>query len=79
MVIAFHAACIPVAAWIHAAFRARSPLPRVAAATFILLEVVVVLLLAFGHPMYRPVSGDALLRQDLPEAVRALIPVTPPH
>ena len=77
VVIAFHAACIPVAAWIHAAFRARSPLPRVAAATFVLLEVVVVLLLAFGHPMYRPVSGDALLRQDLPEAARALIPVAP--
>ncbi len=79
VVIAFHAACIPVAAWLHAAFRARSSLLRATAASFIVLEVVVVLLLAFGHPMYRPVSGEALLRQDLPEAVRALIPVTPPR
>ncbi len=77
VVIAFHAACLPVAAWIYAAFRARSPLPRAAAATFVLLEVVVVLLLAFGHPMYRPVSGEALMRQDLPEAVRPLIPGLP--
>ena len=77
VVIAFHAACLPVAAWLHSAFRAPSPLPRAAAATFILLEVVVVLLLAFGHPMYRPVSGDALLRQDLPDAVRPLIPDRP--
>ena len=78
VVIAFHAACLPVAAWIYAAFRSRSPLPRAAAAAFILLEVVIVLLLAFGHPMYRPVSGDALIRQDLPEAVRTLIPDRPP-
>ena len=77
VVIAFHAACLPVAAWMRAAFRSRSPLPRAAAATFILLEVVVVLLLAFGHPMYRPVSGEALMRQDLPEAVRPLIPDRP--
>ena len=74
VVIAFHAACLPVAAWIHAAFRARSPLPRVAAAGFVLLEVIVVLMLAFGHPMYRPVSGEALIRQDLPDAVRTFIP-----
>ena len=77
VVIAFHAACLPVAAWIHAAFGTRSPLPRMAAWTFILLEVVVVLLLAFGHPMYRPVSGEALIRQDLPESVRTLIPDQP--
>ena len=77
VVIAFHAACLPVAAWMHAAFRSRAPLPRAAAATFILLEVVVVLLLAFGHPMYRPVSGEALVRQDLPDAVRPLVPNRP--
>ena len=77
VVIAFHAACLPVAAWICAAFRSRSLLPRAAATTFILLEVAVVLLLAFGHPMYRPVSGEALMRQDLPEAVRPLIPDRP--
>ncbi|MCY4505921.1 MAG: hypothetical protein OXG35_03000 [Acidobacteria bacterium] len=77
VVIAFHAACLPVAAWLDAAFRAPSRLLRAGAATFILLEVVVVLLLAFGHPMYRPVSGDALLRQDLPDAVRPLIPDRP--
>ena len=74
VVIAFHAACLPVAAWIHAAFRARSPLPRAAAAGFVLLEVIVVIMLAFGHPMYRPVSGEALIRQDLPDAVRTFIP-----
>ena len=77
VVIAFHAACLPVAAWMLAAFRSRSRLPRAAAATLIVAQVVVVLLLAFGHPMYRPVSGDALVRQDLPDAVRPLIPVTP--
>ena len=74
VVIAFHAACLPVAAWIHAAFTARSPLPRAAAAGFVLLEVIVALMLAFGHPMYRPVSGEALIRQDLPDAVRTFIP-----
>ena len=82
VVIALHAACLPVAAWMHAAFTTRTFLPRAAAASFILLEVVVVLLLAFGHPMYRPVSGDALARQDLPDAVRPPhprpAPVTPP-
>ena len=77
VVIALHAACLPVAAWMHAAFTTRTFLPRAAAASFILLEVVVVLLLAFGHPMYRPVSGDALARQDLPDAVRPLIPDRP--
>ncbi len=77
VVIAFHAACLPVAAWLHAAFRSRSRVPRMAAATFILAEIVVVLLLAFGHPMYRPVSGEALMRQDLPEAVRPFIPAEP--
>ena len=76
VVIAFHAACLPVAAWMHAAFRARSALPRVAASAFVLVEVIVVLMLAFGHPMYRPVSGEALIQQDLPDAVRPLIPVT---
>ena len=86
VVIAFHAACIPVAAWIHAAFRARSPLPRVAAATFILLEVVVVLLLAFGHPMYRPdlrrstdSSGSARARPHLHSRRHSLIPVSAPR
>ena len=78
VVIALHAACLPMAAWMHAAFRGTSPLPRAAAAAFVLLEVVVVLLLAFGHPMYRPVSGDELVRQDLPDAVRALIPRSAP-
>ena len=73
MVIAFHAACLPVAAWIYAAFRSRSLLPGAVAATFILLEIVVVFLLAFGHPMYRPISGEALMRQDLPEPVRTFI------
>ena len=77
VVIAFHAACLPVAAWLHAAFRAPSPFLRAAAASFVLLQVVVVLLLAFGHPMYRPASGDELIRQDLPDAVRALIPDRP--
>ena len=77
VVIAFHAACLPVAAWVHAAFTSRASLPRATAAAFILLQVVVVLLLAFGHPMYRPVTGDALIQQDLPDAVRPLIPGQP--
>ena len=74
VVIALHAACLPVAAWMRDAFGAPSRLPRAVAAVFVLLEVVIVLLLAFGHPMYRPVSAAALDRQDLPDAVRALVP-----
>ena len=73
-VIALHAACLPVAAWMRDAFRSSSLLPRTVAVAFVLLEVVVVLLLAFGHEMYRPLAGDALARQGMPDAVRALIP-----
>ena len=74
IVIAFHAACLPVASWLHTAFRGSSSLPRTTAAAFVFLEVVIVLLLAFGHPMYRPLSGDELIRQDLPDGIRRLIP-----
>lgn len=73
-VIALHAACLPTAAWMRDAFRSSSLLPRAAAVAFIVLEVVIVLLLAFGHEMYQPLSGDALARQGMPDAVRALIP-----
>ena len=76
-VVALHAACLPTAAWVRDAFRSSSPLPRAIAAAFILLEVVIVLLLAFGHEMYQPLSGDALARQGMPDAVRALIPGGP--
>ena len=76
-VVALHAACLPTAAWVRDAFMASSPLPRAIAAAFILLEVVIVLLLAFGHEMYQPLSGDALARQGMPDAVRALIPGGP--
>ena len=76
-VVALHAACLPTAAWMRDAFRSSSPLPRAIAAAFIVLEVVIVLLLAFGHEMYQPLSGDALARQGMPDAVRALIPGGP--
>ena len=78
VVIALHAACLPMAAWMRDAFSAPSRLPRAAAAAFVLLEVVIALLLAFGHPMYRPASAAALERQDLPDAVRALVPARSP-
>ena len=74
VVIVFHAACLPVAAWLRASFWAQSPSLRAIATSFVVLKVVVVLVLAFGHPMYRPVSGDQLIRQDLPESIRPLIP-----
>ena len=74
VVIAFHAACLPVAFWLRAAFQGASFPLRAIAVAFLVLEVAVVLALAFGHPMYRPLSGDRLANQDLPEAIRALIP-----
>ena len=74
IVIAFHAACLPVAAWFRAAFWGQSSLLRAVATSFVFLEVVVVLALAFGHPMYRPLSGDQLIRQDLPDVIRSLVP-----
>ena len=74
VVIVFHAACLPVAAWLRASFWAQSSPRRAIATSFVVLNVVVVLVLAFGHPMYRPVSGDQLIRQDLPESIRPLIP-----
>ena len=72
---ALHAACLPVAAWMHAAFRSPSVLPRAAAAAFILLEVVVVLLLAFGNTRYQ-LGSSPVLTGDRPDAVRvrALVP-----
>ena len=78
VVIALHAACLPVAAWLRAAFEGGSVLRRVVAGSFVLLQVAVVLSLAFGHPMYQPLSGERLLDQDLPEAVRAIIPASGP-
>ena len=74
VVIAFHAACLPVAGWLSEAFWRRTTPWRVAAATFVALEVVIVLLLAFGHEMYRPRSAEEILRQDFPEEVRPLMP-----
>ena len=73
VVIGFHAACLPVAGWLSEAFWRRTAPWRAAAAAFVALEVVVVLLLAFGHEMYRPRSGEEILRQDFPEEVRPLM------
>ena len=73
MAFVLHAACLPVAAWLRAVFRSRSVLPRAAAVAFILLQVVVVLLVAFDHPMYRNDPGDGWGGEP-PAAVRALVP-----
>ena len=73
MPVVLHAACLPVAAWLRAVFRSRSALPRAAAVAFVLLQVVVVLLVAFDHPMYRNDPGDASGGEP-PDAVRALVP-----
>ena len=78
VVIALHAACLPVAAWLRAAFEGASTPRRALAASFVLLQVAVVLALAFGHPMYQPPSGERLVEQDLPAAVRAIIPASGP-
>ena len=78
VVIALHAACLPVAAWLRAAFEGASAPRRALATSFVLLQVAVVLALAFGHPMYQPLSGERLLEQDLPPAVRAIIPASAP-
>ncbi len=78
VVIALHAACLPVAAWLRAAFGGASAPRRALAASFVLLQVAVALALAFGHPMYQPLSGERLLEQDLPSAVRAIIPASGP-
>ena len=76
MPFALPAACLPVAAWVHAAFSSPSVLPRAAAVAFVLLEIAVVLLLAFGHPSYTlaPVDTLELINRDVPDAVRRLVP-----
>ena len=74
VLIAFHAACLPVAAWLSDSFRRRATAWRAAALTFVAVEVAAVLLLAFGHEMYRPRSGEEIRRQDFPDAVRPLMP-----
>ena len=74
VVIAFHAACLPVAAWLRAAFDGPSTPRRAVAVSFVVVQVAVVLALAFGHPMYQPLSGDRLLDQDLPAPIRTIIP-----
>ena len=74
VVIAFHAACLPVAAWLSDSFRRRDLPWRAAAVTFVAVEVTAVLLLAFGHEMYRPRAGEEIRQQDFPDAVRPLMP-----
>ena len=78
MTPALHAACLPVAAWMHAAFKSPSVLPRAAAAAFILLEVVVVLLVAFGNARYQ-LGSTPILTRERPDVVRvrALFPDLP--
>ena len=75
VVIALHAACLPVADWMARAFSSPSVLTRAAAAAFVTLSVVVVLLLAFGDSRYQP-AADSLDRR-FPPAVRALVPGGP--
>ncbi len=74
VVIAFHAACLPVAAWLSDSFRRRNLAWRAAALTFVAVEVTAVLLLAFGHEMYRPRAGEEIRQQDFPDVVRPLMP-----
>ena len=74
VLIAFHAACLPVAAWLSDSFWRRTTPWRAAALTFVAIEVVAVLLLAFGHEMYRPRAGEEIRQQDFPDAVRPLMP-----
>ena len=74
VVIAFHAACLPVAAWLSDSFWRRNLAWRTAALTFVAVEVTAVLLLAFGHEMYRPRAGEEIRQQDFPDAVRPLMP-----
>ena len=73
VVIAFHAACLPMAGLLSETFWRRTTPWRAAAVTFVALEVVVVVLLAFGHDMYRPRSAEEILRQDFPVEVRPLM------
>jgi hypothetical protein len=68
--VVLHAACLPVALWVHDALLRRSAGPSWAvwaAAAFLALRVPVVLVLGFGHPMYRLPHDPAQLERVAPE------------
>ena len=72
MVIALHAACIPVATWLQEAFDQRGA-RRGLVVGFVALLVITTVLIGLGHPMYMRPDELHIQRQDIPEILRPLV------
>ncbi len=72
LIIALPAACIPVASWLEANLLADRRWRRGLAASFIALQVVVVLVAGFGNPAYRKPSDPQAIEREIPQELRRL-------
>ncbi len=73
VLIALHAACIPTALWVAQALDARGR-ARVLAVAFVALLAVTSVLVGLGHPTYLRPDAAQVMRQNIPELLRPLIP-----
>ncbi|MCH7824286.1 MAG: hypothetical protein IH849_05740 [Acidobacteria bacterium] len=73
LLIALHAACIPMAVWLSGAFD-RGGYARALGVAFVALLVVTTILIGAGHPMYLRPDEPHVQQQDIPELLRHLIP-----
>ncbi len=72
LVIALPAACIPVASWLEANLLGDRRWRRALAAAFIALQVVVVLVVAFGNPTYQRASDPQAIEREIPQELHRL-------
>ncbi|MGD2153126.1 MAG: hypothetical protein PVG79_07630 [Gemmatimonadales bacterium] len=72
LVIALPAACIPVAAWLGANLLAGMRWRRLLAASFIVLQVVVTVVVGLGNPTYRRPSDRQAIEREIPRELYRL-------
>jgi hypothetical protein len=72
VVIALHAACIPVAFWLERNLLGQRAWLRTAAASFIVLQVVITLAIGFGNPTYVRASEPLEAEEAIPEELQRL-------
>jgi hypothetical protein len=72
LVIALPAACIPVASWLEANLLGKKRWRQALAASFIALQVVVVLVVAFGNPTYQRPSDSQAIGREIPQELHHL-------
>jgi hypothetical protein len=73
VVIVLHAACIPVAFWLERNLLGQRAWLRAAAASFIVLQVVITLAIGLGNPTYVRASEPPELAESAPEALKRLL------